>query len=33
MAAEIEDEEMRECMARLIASVVRANEEKNEPKK
>ena len=33
MTSQIEDEEMRACMARLIASVTRANEEKNEPKK
>ena len=33
MTSQIEDEEMRGCIARLIASVTRANEEKNEPKK
>ncbi len=32
MTSQIEDEEMRTCIARLIASVTRANEEKNEPK-
>jgi hypothetical protein len=30
LAAGIEDEEMRECMARLIAAVTRANEEKDK---
>ena len=30
LAGEIEDEEMRACMARLIASVLRSNEEKGK---
>ncbi|MBW3638197.1 MAG: DUF721 domain-containing protein [Armatimonadetes bacterium] len=33
MAGEIEDEEMRDCMARLIAAVMRSNEEKNDSTK
>ena len=33
MTSQIEDEEMRDCIARLIASVRRANEEKEEQHK